>query len=146
LAEDITSIKASLSTGVTWSGITQDGVDYYSDDESTVPSLCIQSISSGDSNVTDMSYCSFDSESDADSFMPHRKHSKVSPRPSTEHWEFLDDVSVGSTTLETEDTTSSTRSYGAELPPTDWSDDASSVGSSDNSTTLIASGLGLPSP
>eukprot|EP00956_Cyclotella_meneghiniana_P029516 scaffold71690_cov22-Cyclotella_meneghiniana.AAC.2 len=88
---------------------------------------------------------SFDPSSAEDSFMPRKKVKQLSGGfKDNGCWEFLDDVSVGTTTAETDDATgASVVSYGEELQH-DFALDSLSAGPSTvSSTTTIASEVTL---
>lgn len=74
-----------------------------------------------------VSYRSYDTESDDDSFMPRRKH-KSECKVTGTNWEFLDDVSIEGETLETEDVTESVMTFGAENYSVGWSEGSKSLG------------------
>eukprot|EP00804_Cyclotella_cryptica_P009181 CCRYP_003237-RA/>CCRYP_003237-RA protein AED:0.49 eAED:0.30 QI:0/0/0/0.75/1/1/4/0/697 len=81
---------------------------------STLP-LLIDRSDSDDTTVTDVTYRSYDTESDDDSFMPRRKACLKKPIHSSNinKWEFLNDVSMDANiTLETEEATESITSFG----------------------------------
>jgi hypothetical protein len=139
--EDTEAARTEADTATEDTEATSTEADSVTSD-SSVPTLTSRTFSLADSTVDALTYRSFDTESDDDSYMPRRRRT-TDVKSNRCDWEFLDDVSLGSNTHETENATESDSSFGVELPPSDWSAALDSMASSDASASSLASAATL---